>query len=424
MHATIAIVTFLTVIGLIVSDRLNSTVAALLGTLVLIYTGVMSLPQAAEHVAAAVSTLTLILGAMILVRVLQLTQIFNWLAKQLLIASRGKGKRLLIAVVLLTALISSVLPNATAVLLLGPIMLALGGFLGLEAGPLIVLVVLSANTGGMLTLVGDPATYIVSSFAGINFFTYLKSFAPAGIIALLALLAVLPWKWRKLWKQSIRTGDIFQDTPLPHWPVLAVFSIIVCGVLVFFVIGETLPVPISPDVVTMTGATLALFFAERFRLGSVNDILAGIDWNTLLFFACTFVLIGGLQDAGVLATTAELLKGSIESNPFFAKILILWGVALISCITPNIPLLATLAPILQAISPEQSALPLYAALIFGGTLGGNATLLGASANIVGGGIAAQAGQNISFKVFLSYGLPVAIIQLTAITLWLLLYTIR
>ena len=94
--------------------------------------------------------------------------------------------------------------------------------------------------------------------------------------------------------------------------------------------------------------------------------------------------------------------------------------ALISCITPNIPLLATLAPIIQVISPEQSALPLYGALMFGGTLGGNATLLGASANIVGGGIAAQAGQTISFRAFLLYGLPVSIIQLTAVTLWMLL----
>jgi Na+/H+ antiporter NhaD/arsenite permease-like protein len=418
MAAWIAGLTFVVVIGLIVSDRLNLTVAAFLGAMVLVFTKVLSLPQAVEHIAAAHSTLALFFGVMVMVRVLQPTGVFAWLASRMVMAAQGRGDRLLLAVVLFTSLICAVLPNATTVMLVGPTLVALAMELGIEVAPLLILLVLTANSSGLLTLVGDPATFIVGRAAGLDFPTYLSRYSFGGVLAILTVLLTLPWLWSPLWRRSLPSVEALPPLPpLRREPLLPLGGLIL-AVLTFFVIGELLPLKLSPDAVALGGAAIALGLSERYGLGTVPEVLSDVDWGTLLFFICSFVLIGGLKDTGVISTLGEQISVVLQGNTSLGVLLLIWGAGLLSSVIPNIPLVIALVPILQSLAPTGD-LSLYGALMFGGTLGGNATLVGASANIVAAGIATQAKSRISFRSFLRYGVPVTVLQLAAVTLWLL-----
>jgi len=180
--------------------------------------------------------------------------------------------------------------------------------------------------------------------------------------------------------------------------------------LIFFVFGEFLEVPFSPDLIALSAASAALILAERFGLDSVADIFKDIDWSTLIFFSCTFMLIGALETTGVVAAGAGLLGTHVTTHPQAAVFLLFLGTMAISCLVPNIPVIAALIPLIQSIGNEGSRMELYASLLLGGTLGGNATMIGASANIVAVGIAQQNKTPILFGTFLFYGLPVCLAQ--------------
>jgi Na+/H+ antiporter NhaD/arsenite permease-like protein len=209
-------------------------------------------------------------------------------------------------------------------------------------------------------------------------------------------------------------------------------------VLTFFVIGETLPVPVSPATVALLGATLALMLAHHSKIDNVKQILQDVDWSTLIFFMCIFVLIGSLEKTGVIASMSGVLAIVLGKNIALGSISLIFFVGLISSVVPNIPLVVAMVPLLKQYvvnvglaSPEvlatdftgqfpNAVLPLFYAMMYGATLGGNGTLVGASSNIVAAGIAEQHGKRISFKVFLRYGIPVMVLQLVAATIYVVL----
>lgn len=417
MHAWIASLTFFSVILLVISNRLSPAVAALTGVLVLVYGGIFTLSEAVEQMTSAYATLALFLGAMIVARTLQPTGIFNNVARRMLIASRGKGSRLLIGITLVTVMLSAILPNATAVLIFGPVLLPLARELKLQPAPLLILVALAANSGGLLTMVGDPATYLISQAAGMNFPAYLQLFSWTGVVAVTVLVLLLPWCWRNEWR--IRLPILAESLPpkvLIPWrfflPILGIGS----GMLIFFVIGGLLAVPFSPDLIALSAASGALILAERFGLGPAADILKDIDWSTLIFFSCTFMLTGALETTGVVQAIAGLLGASVITHPQASVYLLFLAIMIISWVVPNIPIMAALIPLIQTIGKEGGRMDLYASLLLGGTLGGNATMVGASANMVAVGIARQNGTPILFGTFLLYGLPVCLAQVLIIGL--------
>ena len=278
MDAWLAALTFLSVIFLIMGNLLSAPAAALAGTLVLVYGGVFTLPQAAAEMTASYSTLALLLGAMVVARALQPTGIFARTAHFMVTLSRGRGSRLLVGVTLVTALISALLPNATAVLVLGPVLVPLARELKLDAEPLLVLVALAANSSGLLTMVGDPATYLVSRAAGLGFAAYLSTLSWSGVVATAVLLALLPWVWRDLWLARLPLGRLARPTePLLPKRYFLPIVVIGCIMLLFFVAGELSRIPFSPDLIALSAATATLALAERFGLGSVSQVLRDID---------------------------------------------------------------------------------------------------------------------------------------------------
>jgi Na+/H+ antiporter NhaD/arsenite permease-like protein len=285
------------------------------------------------------------------------------------------------------------------------------------------------NSAGLLTLVGDPATFIVGSSINMSFLDYLLKLSLGGVIAVVTLGVMLPILFPQIWNKKLADLDHLPHPVVNHPRMLALGGLVVALVLILFVVGDSLPVPIAPAAIALLGAALCLLLTHHSGIDTVQNILQDIDWSTLVFFMSVFVLIGGLQETGVISSASGLLGVVIGQNIALGTLLLLVITALFSSLIPNIPLVVAMVPLLKEylvnvnlagpdlLSPDFAGqipaeiLPLFAAIMFGATLGGNGTLVGASSNIVAAGIAEQHSKPISFRLFLTYGLPLMALQI-------------
>jgi Na+/H+ antiporter NhaD/arsenite permease-like protein len=435
LPAIIATLTFVSVIVFIMTEWLHLTVAAFLGALILVFAHIMSLAEAINYISQSYATLALFFGVMVLVRAFEPTKIFEYLATQIVLIAKGEGKRLLLGIVGITTPICAVLPNATTVMLLAPLIPPIAQEIGVDFVPLLILMVFVANSAGLLTLVGDPATFIVGDAINITFTDYLLRLSLGGAIAVATVVVMVPFLFPKIWHRKFENLEQLPHPTIEHPRVLMAGGAIVAFVLIFFVVGESLPVPISPAAVALLGAALALLLAHHSKIDTVNNILRDVDWSTLIFFMSTFVLIGGLEKTGVVKSLSGVLSAILGQNIALGSLVLLFFVGLMSSVVPNIPLVVAMVPLLKQYvvniglaGPEVLApnfqgqfppevLPLFYAMMFGATLGGNGTLVGASSNIVAAGISEQHGGRMSFKTFLGYGLPVMGMQLLTAALY-------
>ncbi|RZM77768.1 SLC13 family permease [Leptolyngbya iicbica] len=429
---------FLGVLVCIMTERLQLTIAAMLGALLLLFLNVLTLTEAVDYIAQSYATLALFFGVMVMVRAFEPTGIFEFLATQMVRMAGGQGKRLLLGIVAITTPICAVLPNATTVMLLAPLLPPIATELGVNFVPLLILLVFVANSAGLLTLVGDPATFIVGDAVNISFLDYLKSLSLGGAIAIAAIVVMLPILFPTIWHKQL---DNLAQLPHPrvnHPRMLMLGGLIVALVLTLFVVGETLPVPISPATVALMGAALCLLITHHSRIDSIQNILRDLDWSTLLFFMSVFVLIGSLEKTGVLSAASSVLALILGHNIALGSLLVLLLVGGLSSLVPNIPLVVAMVPLLKEyvvnvglatpdiLDPNFAGnlpievLPLFYAMMYGATLGGNGTLIGASSNIVAAGVAEQHGKSISFRTFLKYGFPIAAVQLTLMGVYMLM----
>nr|WP_277880331.1 SLC13 family permease [Calothrix sp. FACHB-1219] len=432
-----SIITFISVIVFIMTEWVHLTIAAFLGALLLVFTNVMTLEEAVGYIGNSHGTLGLFFGVMVLVRAFEPTKVFDYLATQMVLLAKGDGKRLLLGIIAITTPICAVLPNATTVMLLAPLIPPMAQEIGVNFVPLLILMVFVANSAGLLTLVGDPATFIVGDAINISFTDYLLRLSLGGVIAVITVTATLPFLFRKIWRTKLENLEQLPHPEINHPRVLFIGGLIIAFVLLFFVIGESLPVPISPAAVALLGAGLALLLSHQSKIDSVNNILRDVDWSTLIFFMSIFVLIGGLEKTGVINSLSGLLAAILGKNIILGSIALIFFVGILSSVVPNIPLVVAMVPLLKqyvvnvGLAPAEvlasdfqgqfppEVLPLFYAMMFGATLGGNGTLVGASSNIVAAGVSEQHGRRISFNTFLHYGIPVMILQLVTSALYVL-----
>jgi Na+/H+ antiporter NhaD/arsenite permease-like protein len=435
--AIIAIFTFLTVILVIVFEKIHITIAAFLGALILVFAHIMTLGEAVDYIAKSYATLALFFGVMVLVRSFEPTKIFEYIATKMVFWAKGSGKMLIMGVVAITTPICAFLPNATTVMLLAPLIPPIAQEIGVDFVPLLILMVFVANSTGLLTIVGDPVTLIVGDAINISFNQYLVRLSLMGIFAVTAVLILAPFLFKKIWHTQFTHLEDLPHPKINHPKVLTLGGIIVFLVLLFFIIGESFPIPIAPAPVALLGAALALLLAHQSKIDTVNNILKDVDWSTLIFFMSIFVLIGGLEKTGVINSLSGLLGIIVTKNIIFGSIVLLFVTGLLSSVVPNIPLVVGMIPLLKqylvnvglagadVLDPNfagqfpPEVLPLFYAMMLGATLGGNGTLVGASANIVAAGVAEQHGAKITFHRFLKYGLPVMGIQLLVAALYIL-----
>ncbi|PMB15081.1 transporter [Fischerella thermalis CCMEE 5205] len=436
-QAILSIFTFIAVIFLIMTEWIHLTIAALLGALLLVFTNVMTLQEAIGYIGKSHGTLGLFFGVMVLVRAFEPTKIFEYLATQIVLLAKGEGKRLLLGIVAITTPICAVLPNATTVMLLAPLIPPMAQEVGVNFVPLLILMVFIANSAGLLTIVGDPATFIVGDAINLSFIDYLERLSLGGAIAIITVIATLPFLFRKIWHTKLENLEQLPHPQINHPRSLFLGALIVAFVLLFFVIGDSLPVPISPAAVALLGAALAMLLSHHSKIDSVNNILRDVDWSTLIFFMSIFVLIGGLEKTGVINNLSGFLGIVLGKNIFLGSLVLLFLIGLLSSVVPNIPLVVAMVPLLKqyvvnvGLAPPEilasnfqgqfppEVLPLFYAMMFGATLGGNGTLVGASSNIVAAGISEQHGRRISFKTFLHYGIPIMLLQLFTASVYVL-----
>jgi len=436
VQSTLTLVVFAAVIVAIAFDVMDMVVAALLGVATLIFFGVYSAKDVAAVADASSGSLALLFGGMVVVRVLAPTGLFEWVGSKYLRLTRGSGKRFLIGLVFLVAILCSVLPNATTVVLVAPVILRVARTLEIDFVPALILTAIVSNTAGLLTLVGDPATFLVGSAIGMTFGAYLRQVSLGGALNLVALFLIVPWLLRDVW--SVRR-ELPADLPPARItrPVSAALALVVLAVmLLLFLFGEVIPQGIAPPAAAIIAAALGLLAVQAMREEPVGDIVRDVDWKTLLFITLLFGLVAAVGKTGILQSCSELLHDTFGRQLLMAAMVVLLGIGLTSALLANIPLVAAgllavkgylvitelvpdqaLAPTFTAWPPE--TLPLFIALMFGGTLGGNATLIGASANVVSVGICATNGRPVSFAGFMRYGVPVVAVQLAVSALYVL-----
>jgi len=427
----IATATFLLVIILIATERLHSTTAALAGmsTIFLIsYIGgaynpglyIFDLEQGLSYINWEV--IFLILGMMILIAVIENTGIFQWTAFQAYRISRGRTWLLVLILILITAIASALLDNFTTMLLMTPISLQIALALGINPLALIIPEILAANIGGISTLVGTPTNIIIGAYAGISFTDFLVYQTGGVVLSLIAMAIIVLFYYRKEFqKQSAGLSPTLYEKLKENSKINDPEGLLKSGVtfflvLVGFVAGERFHM--EPAVPAMIGATVVLIWLKP----DVPHMIKSVDWTTLVFFMALFILVGAIQEVGLLSLMAYHMGNLIGENLVLAIFVIVFIVGTLSTIIANIPLTASMLPIVKYLTasiPGAQSLVLYYALSMGAAMGGNGFLIGGEANLVTAGITAQTDTPITFKAFLKIGLPVTYITLTIGFLWLL-----
>lgn len=424
MPALIAAGVFVVSYVLIATDRLPKTVVALAGAAVVLALGVVGSEDAFYSAETGVDwdVIFLLLGMMIIVGVLRKTGVFEftaiWAAKR----AKGSPLRVMVLLVLITAFASALLDNVTTVLLVAPVTLLVCDRLGISPVPFLIAEIFASNIGGAATLIGDPPNIIIGSRAGLTFNDFLLNMAPIAVVEILVLVALLPLLFRGSFRvDPDRVADVMaldereaiQDTRL-----LLKCAVVLLAVFTGFVSHSALG--IEPSVVALLGAGV-LVLISRAR---PETYLAGVEWETLLFFAGLFIMIGALVKTGVVGNLAELAADATGGDALLAVMLIVGVSALLSGVIDNIPYVVTMAPLVQELtthisSPEQSD-ALWWSLALGADFDGNLTAIGASANVVVLGIAARAGSPITFWQFTRKGAVVtlATVSVAGLYLWL------
>jgi Na+/H+ antiporter NhaD/arsenite permease-like protein len=408
LPAVVASSIFLGAYVLIASERWVSRVAAALGGAALMLAFGISDAHAAffsEESGIDWNVIFLLLGMMVIVSVMRETGVFEFLAIWAAKRARGRPFPLMVLLILITAVASALLDNVTTVLLVAPVTVLICQRLALPVVPYLMAEVFASNIGGTATLVGDPPNIIIASRGGLTFNDFLVNLAPVVLVLLVVLIALCRWLFADaLRSDPERIASIMalnEREAINDRTLLVQSSVVLALVLLAFVFHPVLGY--APSVVALLGAGL-LIAVTRVR---TEQALQDVEWPTLVFFMGLFVMVGGLVEAGVLGGLADGVAGFAGENlPMFTGLL-LWGSGLLSGIVDNIPYVASMAPVVAGlVGPDGQPEVLWWALALGADLGGNATLIGASANVVVAGIAARNGYPIGFWQFTRYGLVV------------------
>ncbi len=429
-------VVFASVILVIALDLLDLALAGLLGVSALIAFGVFTLQDILNIVRIFGGSLTLLFGGMVVARTLAPTGLFDYIGSVFLKATRGSGKRFLLGLVVLIAPLCAFLPNATTVVLVAPIIIRVASALKVDLVAPLVLTAIVSNSAGLLSLVGDPATFLVGNAIGMTFSRYLKQVSLGGLLSLLALLPLLPWLMGDVWRAKCSLPAELRTEPLKH-PFFATSSLVVLTVMVLlFLFGDSLPVQIVPPSAAIIACSLALLTLYGAKIEPVDKVLNDIDWKTLIFLTCMFCLVEAFTKTGILRGLSQNLYGWFGVALLTVALVMLAGVGLASSFLANIPVVAAMILLVKGyfviarLVPEDAlgatftewpvaTLPVFVAMMFGATLGGNGTLIGASANIVCAGISARQGKPLSFGTFMRYGMPIMFCQLAVAAVYVL-----
>ena len=402
--ASVAI--FVIALAVIISEKVHRAVVALAGAALVMMLGIMPLDEALEHV--DFNTLGVLFGMMLFVGVVKLSGLFEYLAVKCAHLAKGDPWRIMLLFVLLTALLSAFLDNVTTVLLMGPMTLNICKLLKVDPVPFFLTEIMASNIGGTATLIGDPPNIMIGSAAGYGFANFIMVDAPAVIVILAVVCAVFYFLYgRKLSAPASEISAVLALEPADYVKdhrLLRVSVVMICLVVAGFMGHGALGWESS--VVALAAAALILLVSRA----DIDTALAQVEWTTLVFFAGLFVIVGAMTATGVIDMLAAWLVGVTGGNVFLTMLVLVFGSALVSSFLDNIPFVATMIPILGSMQATgMDVTPLWWAVSLGACLGGNGTLIGASANVVLSDISRKNGHTITFVQYLKVGFPLMLL---------------
>ena len=413
----IAIVIFLVTLAAIMTEKLHRTVAAVAGALLLILTGVLSVESGFSYV--DLNTLGVLIGMMLFVAVVKNSGIFEYIAIKAAKIAKGRPWPLMVLFALITAVLSAFLDNVTTVLLIGPMTLAITSMLRINPIPFFMTQIMASNIGGTATLIGDPPNIMIGSAAGLSFTDFITNTGVAVLFVLAATIVCFYFIYgRKLHVEPEAMDSILQldENKAIKDRSLLIKSVVMILLVVFgFVFHSQLH--LESCTIALTAAAVMLLIGRQ----DVEEIVAGVEWTTILFFTGLFIVVGGLQETGVIQILANGLMDLTEGHMTLTILLILWVSAIVSSFLDNIPFVATLIPLILTMqSSGVDVTPLWWAVSLGACLGGNGTLIGASANVVLSGISNRHGFPITFASYFKVGFPLMLVSVAISTVFLLL----
>jgi Na+/H+ antiporter NhaD/arsenite permease-like protein len=423
--ATILVVTYL----LIVSDRFDRSIIAILGGGAMILGGVLTQDEAIRGV--DFNTIALLTGMMVLVSIARRSGIFEFLAIWSAQRVNASPAGILVLLSLVTAVVSALLDNVTTVLLIAPVTLSITQRLRVPPFPFLFSEVLASNIGGTATLIGDPPNIMIGSAAGLSFNAFVLHLTPVILIVMACQALATHLLWGRAFAatrearaevMAIAAGSVITDRRLLTQS-LAVFA----AALLAFIFARYLR--LAPGTIALLcAATLMLLdnlaHHREAQTQKVIGTYGDVDWITIFFFIGLFVVVHGFEVTGALAAIAHRLIAAVHGNLAIAASVILWSSAILSAVVDNIPFVAAMIPLIKVLAPEfggeEALLPLWWALSLGACLGGNATLIGASANLTVAGIAQRNGVRFDFLTYTKSAAPLALMSIVIcqIYLWL------
>lgn len=413
MSSTLIIAAFLFGYIMIASERVPRVPAALGGAALMFLFG-MHADDAffSKDTGIDWNVIFLLLGMMIIVGVVERTGLFDYLGIRAVALSKGRPTRLLMLLVIITAVASSLLDNVTAVLLIAQITLVICKRLEINPVSFLLAEVFASNIGGAATLIGDPPNIIIASRSGLTFNDFLAHMLPLATLAMLAYILSLRFVFPDVYQMQTNNVDTLKlnaRSQIRDTRLMIISLIVLAAVLIGF--GLHSATHIEPSVVALLGAGALLLLSRS----SLNESVKSVEWDTLVFFMGLFIMVGGLVKAGVIHDLADAVTNSADGNLVTTAFILLTGSAFISGIVDNIPYVAAMSPLALSVITDlgntDQASALWWVLAAGADFGGNATVVGASANVVMLGIAAKAGYPIGFWQFSRKGIVVTLITL-------------
>jgi Na+/H+ antiporter NhaD/arsenite permease-like protein len=412
LEVALAGVIFLVTYALIATDRVDKTVAALLGGSLVVILGIVDQEEA--FAAIDLNVIFLLAGMMILAGILRQTGFFQWVAIRSVKWARGEPYRLLLILSVVTALLSAFLDNVTTVVLLAPVTLYIANVLRVSPLPFLISEVLASNIGGAATLIGDPPNILIGSAADLGFDDFLINMAPAAVLVFAAFVAMTYLFFGRDLHVDPATRDsvlALDEREVLTDPGLLRLSLGVIGATVIgFLLAK--PLGLEPGAIALLGAAALMLLARS----DVEEVLQEVEWATLFFFVGLFMLVEAVVHVGIVGSVADALFEATAGDAAITTVGLIWLSGIASAIIDNIPYTAAMIPVVEDLGAAGIPIePLWWALALGACFGGNATIIGASANVVVANLAGRADHPITFRAFLRYGVPVTLVSLVIST---------
>lgn len=420
-YLTIGVLIFIVTFYFIITEKISSAWATMLGGLVMALIGILNEEQALKAIYERLEILLLLIGMMMMVHIISETGVFQWFAIKVAQFTKGEPFRLIVMLSLITALCSAFLDNVTTILLMAPISILLANELRIDPFPFVMTEIMSANIGGLATLIGDPTQLIIGSEGELGFNAFLANTAPMAIISMIILLGnVYFFYCRKMHISrdlKIRIMEIDSSRSLKDIEVLKVSMIIFSMVLIGFVLNNFINKGLA--IIALSGAMFLVVLTKK----EPKEILVNVEWETLFFFIGLFMMITGIENLHIIDFIGNKLADFTKGNFKLALISITWLSGMFTSVIGNVANAATVSKIVNVMLPtfqgQDNLNALWWALSFGSCLGGNLTILASATNVVAVAASKKAGCKIDFVKFLKFGASISIQTLLVATIYLL-----